>query len=164
MIRREKLEELYVNQKLGPTEIGKMFGAGRETIRRRLIKFNIPRREVNGNNFISTPWHIRRNLEYLHNERGYSMHEIGRFYGVSHSTIRYWIIKFNIDRRGFGATYSKFNNRMYRNRFYLRQQYITLGLSTLQIAKKENTHKTVIAHWLAIFNISRRPAHAYKTK
>ena len=160
-IDREKLRELYVNRKLGPTEIGKIFGAGRETIRRRLIEYGIPRREPNRNNFVSMPWRIKRNLEYLYIECGYSMREIGLIYKVTKSTILYWLKKFNIDRRGFGATYSKFNNRMYRNRFYLKQQYITLKLSTLQIAIKEKVHKSMIARWLIKFNISRRPAYRY---
>jgi len=160
-ISRDELEELYINQDLGPTKIGKKFGVGRETIRRRLIEYGIPRREQNGNNFVSMPWRIKRNLEYLHDECGFSMREIGKIYKISHSTIRYWMIKFNIDRRGFGATYSKFNHRMYRNRFYLKQQYITLKLSTLQIAIKENIHKSMVARWLIKFNIPRRSAYRY---
>lgn len=108
------------------------------------------------------PWRKRSNLEYLYIECGYSTREIGRIYKIAHTTILDWLEKFNIERRGFGATSSKFNKRMYRNRFYLRQQYITLGLSILQIAKKEKVHKTVIARWLIKFNIPRRPAHRHK--
>lgn len=112
--------------------------------------------------YILAPWHKKANLEYLYNECGYSTREIAKIYKVDHRTIYSWMVKFDIDRRGFGATYSKFNNRMYRNRFYLKQQYITLGLTCLQIAKKEEVHKSMIARWLIKFNIPRRPANRHK--
>lgn len=44
-ISEKELEDLYINQKLTTTEIGKLCGRGREAIRQRLIKFRIERRD-----------------------------------------------------------------------------------------------------------------------
>lgn len=162
----EELKKLYIDLKLGPTEIGQIFGAGRETVRRRLIELDIPRRVARGHkdHFILAPWHKRRNLEYLYIECMCSLAEIGRIYNVSKSTIRDWMIRFDIDRRGFGARGAGINKKMYRNRFYLRQQYLTLGLSTVQIARNLGVNKTIIVRWLKKFNIPRRPANKHKKK
>ena len=110
------------------------------------------------------PWHTKRNLEHLYNEYGYSMREIGRIYGVSKQTILRWMKNFNIDRRGFGATYSKYNHRKYRNRHYLRQQYITLNLSTVVIGENLKCSKSIISYWLIKFNIPIRPKGRHKKR
>ena len=108
------------------------------------------------------PWHRRDNLEYFYNEEGLSIVDIAKLYNVCQKTIHNWMKKLNIDRRGCGGTASRFNKKMYKNRFYLRQQYIAVGLSTLQIAEKLRVHKSISAKWLIIFNIPRRPAHRHK--
>ncbi len=112
--------------------------------------------------YISAPWHKKDNLEYLYCEQGLSLADIANFYKVTKRTIHNWMIKFNVERRGSGGTASRFNKKMYRNRYYLKQQYITLGLSTLQIAEKEKVCKQVIAKWLIIFHIPRRPIGRHK--
>jgi len=106
--------------------------------------------------YILAPWHKKRNLEELYNEKGYSSREIAQMYRVDHMTILKWMKRFRINRRGSGGTSSKWNNRMYRNRHYLKQQYVTLKLSTIKIAKKEDVYPSVIRHWLIKFNIPRR--------
>ncbi len=110
------------------------------------------------------PWRSKRNLERLYNESGYSMAEIGKRYGTSKQTILTWMKKFDIDRRGFGATYSKYNHKKWRNRHYLKQQYVTLGLSTITIARNLGCSKSIIARWLIKFNITRRPIGRHKGK
>ena len=84
------------------------------------------------------------------------MAEIGRWYSTSKQTILRWMKKFNIDRRGFGATWSRYNHKLYRNRFYLYQQYVTLDLSTITIAQNLGCSKSIIARWLVKFNIPRK--------
>lgn len=108
------------------------------------------------------PWHRKGNLEYFYLECGYSLADIGKIYKVSKQIIWKWMKKFNIDRRGCGGTASKYNKRKYRNRFYLYQQYITLGLSTPEIARNEGICKSIIARWLVKFNIPRRPRGRHK--
>lgn len=112
--------------------------------------------------YLLAPWHKRDNLEYFYNEEGLSIVDIAKLYKVCQKTIYNWMKRFNIDRRGYGGTASRFNKKMYKNRHYLKQQYIAVGLSTLQIARKLSVHKSIIAKWLIIFNIPRRPAHRHK--
>ena len=112
--------------------------------------------------YICAPWHKKSNLEFLYNEQGLSLVDIAKLYKVCQRTIQNWMKRFNIDRRGFGGTASRFNGKMYKNRHYLKQQYIAVGLSTLEIAVKQGVHKSIIAKWLVKYNIPRRPAHRHK--
>ena len=127
------------------------------------IKRNKDMKKINyKEHYRCAPWHDRKHLEYYYNECGYSMAEIGKFYSVSKQTILRWMKKFNIDRRGFGATWSKYNHKKYRNRFYLHQQYVTLGLSTITIARNLGCCKSIIPRWLIKFNIPRRRKGRHK--
>lgn len=112
--------------------------------------------------YICAPWHKKENLEYFYCVRGYSLADIGKIYKVSKQIIWKWMKKFDIDRRGCGGTASKYNKRKYRNRFYLKQQYITLGLSISKIAENLGFHKSIIGRWLVKFNIPRRPKGRHK--
>ena len=103
-------------------------------------------------------------MEYLYNECGYSLADIGKVYKVSKQVVWKWMKRFNIDRRGCGGTASEYNKRKYRNRFYLRQQYTTLGLSISRIAKDLGFHKSIIGRWLIKFNIPRRPTGRHKER
>lgn len=84
------------------------------------------------------------------------MRDIAKYYKCHFSTIRKWMIKNKIQRRGFSGTSTKYNNRMYKNRHFLRQQYLILKLSISEIAQKEKTSETSIRRWLRKYNIPTR--------
>lgn len=110
----------------------------------------------NSARYLLAPWHKKRNLEYLYIELGYSTPDIAKFYGCDPTTIRKWMIKHNIPRRSCAGTATKYNKKMYRNRHYLRQQYLILKLSTEEIARKEKVSSTSVRTWMKKFNIPAR--------
>lgn len=114
--------------------------------------------------YILAPHHNKRWLEGKYLDEGLSGREIASLCNVCHTIIYKWMKRFDINRREKGATNSKWNNRMYRNRFYLIQQYKTLGLSTSEIAKKEDVYPSVIRHWMIIFHIKRKNQGRYRRK
>ena len=112
---------------------------------------------MNGNErYLLAPWHKKRILEEMYYERMMSTYDIARYYNCHPSTIRKWMIKHDLERREQAGTSRRFNGRMYKNRHYLRQQYLTLKLSVTEIAKKEGTSGSSVRRWLIKFNIPRR--------
>jgi len=61
-IDKKTLEDLYLNKQMSLTEIGKLYGVNPETVRRKLIKYGIPRKPMS----IWTPVHnISKNSELV---------------------------------------------------------------------------------------------------
>ena len=106
--------------------------------------------------YILAPWHKKKNLEYLYYELGMSMRDMAKHYNCHYSTIRKWMIKHGLERRGPAGTATKYNNRMYRNRFYLHQQYLILCLSLAEIAEKEHISPSSVRRFMIKYRIPRR--------
>lgn len=94
-LNRERIVDLYVNQKISAPKIAKILNVGKTTIYKRLIENNIIRRS----NKIKLDLNKIRNL-YL-NQKKTSL-EIGKIFGVSDKVIIQRLKEMNIKRRRGG--------------------------------------------------------------
>lgn len=97
---------------------------------------------------------IERNLDYKNKkwlfhqyaELEKSMRNIGKICNVDHTSILYFLKKFNIKR--------EIPN--YKNKFWLNNEYTNLKKSTIEIGKICNVSKQLIRYWLKKFDIETR--------
>lgn len=93
-IIKDKLEKLYLYNKMSTCNIAKIYNCNQETIRRRLIECNINRR------FHELKFKIpKKELENLYIEKKMSTVDIAKKYGCSQWTIRSNLLKYNINLR-----------------------------------------------------------------
>ncbi len=89
-------------------------------------------------------------------EEKLSQEEIGKLEGVGGSTISYWMQKFNMTTKtGEQIHRHRKADITYRNRSWLRRQYLTLGKSVRQIAAKCGVSHNTVWLWIKRYKIRR---------
>lgn len=92
-------------------------------------------------------------LKELYWDDGMTMEELANKFGVSHGTIQYWLNKHNIEKRDTGG-YDK--NKDYKNKSWLKGEYLEKEKSAIEIAKECDVSKSTIQHHLKKFDIESR--------
>jgi transposase len=98
-------------------------------------------------------------LQQKYWEEEMSMAEIADEAGVHHDTIRKWMERFDIERREIAVANSiqrAGKGKRYRDEEWLREKYVSEGLSTVEIADICDVHHTTILTWLNRFDIETR--------
>ncbi len=103
-ISKQKLEQLYCNDKLGPSKIAELYGIHRSAIHKKLVKFNIPRRS---NTILSN----KKELEDLYWGNNLSMNEIAIKFNTTSRLVNRRMMKFNILRRSGSESISMARKR-----------------------------------------------------
>lgn len=100
-LTKEQLEDLCWNKKLSLQRIAKIYGCGWETIRRRMIFWEIPLRNVSGEYGWSKLSKVtKEELVELYHKQGLSLAQIGKKYGVFGTMINIKMHNFGISLRG----------------------------------------------------------------
>lgn len=86
-----------------------------------------------------------------------TLSEIGDTFGVSGSTISYWMGKLGV------PVVSQSDNQVYHDEDLLRKLYHEEGLSTYKIADRARVADTTILSWMERHGVERRPANSEKT-
>lgn len=113
-IKKEFLEEYYINKKLTSKEVAKLIGCTDVTIRNYLVKFNIlirSKKEVLSGNKRISKWTKIITREYLEEEyikKEKNTSEIERELGCGSGVVRSYLIKFKIPLRSKKIILQKF--------------------------------------------------------
>lgn len=102
-------------------------------------------------------------LRELYHEDGLSMPEIAERFGVSHQAVRWWMIRYDIDRRTVDALADSSANgppyeHPYRDPDYLRVAYWQRGQTLSEIASTCGVITNTVVYWMRKHNIPRREA------
>ncbi|KKM78432.1 hypothetical protein LCGC14_1360000 [marine sediment metagenome] len=88
--------------------------------------------------------------------------EIGKELEITHVTIRYWLIKFQIPLRSYKKAQKNYwskqindKNIKYKNKKWLQYKYIELELFMVKIAKECKVSISTINYWLKKFKIKK---------
>ena len=135
------LERLYHDEGMSMEMIAKDLGVAPSTIYNYMKKYKIKTRPQNGispKNKESKKYTNREKLERMYIEDGKSLQKISEVFGVSDTTILYWLDKYGIERRsahGHSVNYAG---------------YITRpdGYMSWHSWTEEEGHKTVLEHRL----------------
>lgn len=81
--------------------------------------------------------------QYVEQEQ--STREIGETCGCSDDTIRRWLKRHGVERRGRGGSTA---NKQLADKEWIREQYIEKGNSTYEIAEKCGCHHSTVGKWI----------------
>lgn len=156
---KEWLEREYLEKEKSMNQISSELDSGLGTISYWIKKFNIPRRSIGeavstakgfSNKHKDEEW-LRE--KYLEEEK--SLREISDVCDVNNATLLYWLKKFDIPRRSTGESISLSHNdgEIYKNKNWLKDQYIDQAKSVGQIAKEQDTTRSTINGWLDNYDL-----------
>lgn len=135
-ISKEKLEELYLNQKLSTDAIGKIYSCNHVTILNYLNKYNIPRRSKLGNRkTVSIPKEVLYNL--YHNKK-LTQKQIAQKFGHSRYGIQRWMKIYKIDSRSLSIAHTKYPKYDFSGNKLEKAYLIGFRLGDLNIYKIKN--------------------------
>ena len=156
---KDKLFDLYWKKKLSLQEIASLFNVTPQAISYWMKKFNIRRRTPQEAASLRAKIKLSSyQLEDLYLKQGRSINKIAEKLGVSPSTVRKYLIKFNIPRKN--KIWRKYERRNFsgnkREKFYL----IGLALGDLYVIKRHQTivvsttttHPSMIKLFLKLFS------------
>jgi hypothetical protein len=104
-ITKDELIDLYVNQKMGTTQIGKIVRRDSKRVYQWLVDWNIPTREKwHGNIPPDKPFHDREWLRKRYHDDKLDLSDIARKCNVCPGTVFRYMRKFNIPRRTCGES------------------------------------------------------------
>ena len=109
-VAKDFLEKEYSKNKKTPVQISKIIGCGHKTIRRNLLKYNIPIRTISEsskgikrNKERNHPQYVKKitkkKLYYLYKIKELSIYQIAKIFKCCNRTILNRLIKYNIPRR-----------------------------------------------------------------
>jgi len=152
------LRKKYVDKGLSTYEIADQVGAARTTVcawmRRHNIEFRSPSQRVAEGDISPLT-----NEEWLREEyliRGRSMYDIADDLGLSYSTVRSYLIEYEIEIRSSSEAGSDGNIKPLYNSDWLREQYENNCRSTYDIAEELNVSRNTVSSWLHRHDIETR--------
>lgn len=148
---RERLYDLYVEQKLSTIEIADKFDVGQSTVHRKLDKNDIERRNIGG--CADAPWRDKEKLYRLYAEKKLSTHEIANRLGASGGcTIVKWLREYGIAVRS--QSEAQMRDRVSKD--FLKQAYLNDERSIEDIANEIDVPTTHVRTSLIYHGIERR--------
>ncbi len=154
----EWLRERYADQEQSTYDIADQLGVARTTVcawmRRHGIEFRSPSQRVaegDTSPLANEEW-LRE--QYVIRER--SMYEIADNLGLTYSTIRSYLIEYEIERRSSSEAGSDGNVKPLHNSDWLREQYEHKQKSTYDIAEELDISRNTVSSWLHRHDIDTR--------
>ena len=160
---KEWLQEKYWTQGMDTTEIAKEIGVVRETIRRWLVKHNIPRRkrgpEKGSSRGDAGKLRDKDWLENQYNELEKSAGKIARELDLNDQTVLNWMEKHGIERREVGDVFvprSSGKDKRLDDKEWLQAEYEDNGRSMYDIAQELDVTTPAVKYRLDTYGIERR--------
>ena len=152
-IPKEVLDEMYTKKGMGKGAIAKKLNVSPTTVLNRLIEYNIETRSISeammGMRKINIP---KKELEEMYNEKGIGTPEIARKLNTTSSTVRRYLIQYNIPMRS-SSSYRETNI----SKEVLNKKYINEMKTMDEIAVEFNVSRRAIGKKIKKFGIPARP-------
>lgn len=154
----EWLRDKYVDHEQSTYEIADQLGAARTTvcawIRRHGIEFRSPSQRVAEGD--TSPLANEEWLREQYVSRQRSSYDIADYLGLTPSTIRSYLMEYEIERRTSSEAGTNGNVKPLHNSDWLREQYENKEKSTYDIAQELDIARTTVSSWLHRHDIDTR--------
>lgn len=151
----ELLRQKYWDEEMRISDIAEECGCSYHTVYYWMDKHGIERRGKNGSN--KNAKHREADvLKRMYHEEKKTLQKIANDLDTTYSTIRHWMDKHGIERRGCGRGAGE----AYRDKETLEELYVERGLSCAEIAEELNTIKQNVLRWLHKHDLPVRNDHA----
>ena len=155
-----RLKKLYHGEQLTHGEIASRLGVSRQTVHNWMQELGIETRG-RGAKKPGASYKNEEELRRLYWEEEMSMAEIGEHFGISHVTVKYWMVKHGIDRREPTdpphPNDHEVSEKRYEDRELMRRLYIDEQLSQEDIARRLDCCTNTVRRWLRRHDIPVRP-------
>lgn len=135
-IPKEKLENLYLKQKLSTDAIGKIYNCNHVTILNYLNKYNIPKRSKLGNREAVSI--TKETLYDLYHNKKLTQKQIAQQFGHSRYGIQRWMKIYKIESRDISTTHTRYPKYDFGGNLIEKAYLIGFRLGDLNIYKVRN--------------------------
>lgn len=138
---KERLRNLYVEERLTTAEIGERLGCSRRTVENWIARYELTSE--------AKPWRDKQTLERLR-DNGLSEADIGDELGCSQATVHNWLERFKLDTDRIKPEFP------WHDESVLRRLYLDRKLTMAEVADELDCSRQAIEKWIHQYGIETR--------